>query len=574
VSESCTPNTPHDRAPYPPDHPANTLERRRLDDALVDRRTWVRLVELGEQRGAYRRRRVLYRMLTFLAFYADEAGFVRELTKLEICYAERFYGGARANGRARFYDHLAAARATGYIMQTGYPSQTGRAVYRLTFALTQLPRDLPLDLAMHLRVDERWLDQEAGLAPAAEYGPSAAAAAAGTVPPPRTPVEIHDPAAAAKARFDTLEPWLDDTYLVAVAMRVEQQTAQLQGREYDEAAAEARARAQLQADAGDVEDYEVVDERDLHAVAAFDTVKPQPRALILENPDTWPYSREGSFPLGLLTHYWLDLRKQGEKQKRPPTARTFEVGPAERRRAAALVRSKIWFAWHEWAQADPSRRRPLSQGQWEDLTCTIALALRRTNASCVVEEATRSLGSARDLAAVVGSRLWALVRFGPEWPDWAEYRRTLMRGAEPSWNLPTPPGVVGPASARAALRRARGGLERVGTQLALYPGAVDPGRYADQARRSLGTAAFGLERYRYGQVVPDTARPSLIDSLIASGAAARSVAAATPPSVDPRQRTALEAEQAAHRAKRAAERAENLARAKALAKASRRERGK
>jgi hypothetical protein len=249
------------------------------------------------------------------------------------------------------------------------------------------------------------------------------------------------------------------------------------------------------------------------------------------------------------------------------------VGPTERRHAAALVRDHIWHVWHEWALADPTRRSPLSTGQWEDLTCTIALALRRATPSAVVEECTRSLGTAHSLANLVGSRLWALVRQSPEWPEWAEWRKSLMRGAEPSWNLPTPPSVIGPASARAELARARGGTQRLGVQLALAGLAPSAARYAEEARQAVGTAALGLERYRYGQVVPDTDRPGLAEILAASFTAAQAIAAAQPPPETADERAAREAAEAAYRAKCAAERAANLVRAEAEAKASRKARG-
>ncbi len=521
-------------------------------------------------------------MLDFLSYYADEVGIVDRLEMLAGEYADKFYGGNVDNGRRRLYEHLAMLKARGYLYQIDQPRKRAgeaeyrKAVYRLAFPLAELPTGLPLDLRMHLQLDERHRDPEAGLAPAAVHGPSAAKAAKGYVPEPREPVRITDPAAAAKARYLAIEPWLDDVYLVAAAMRVEQLADAAAGRDYDEQAAETRARVRLGAVDQDDEprQYEAVDERELQAlVAPVEEVKPQGKALILLDPHTSRYSREGSLPFSVQTHYWLDLRKQGKKAKRPPTARTFEVGPAERRRAAALVRDRIWHVWHEWALADPTRRAPLSEGQFEDLTCTMALALRHVTPSAVVEECTRSLGSAHSLPNVLGSRLWALIRQTPEWPEWAEWRKSLMRGVEPSWNLPTPPSVIGPASARAELTRARGGTARIGVQLALAGYAPQAARFAQEARAAVGTAALGLERYRYGQEIPDTDRPGLVEILAASSAVAQAIAAAQPPPESADERAAREAAEAAYRAKRDAERAANWARAQAQAKASRKERG-
>jgi hypothetical protein len=519
-------------------------------------------------------------MLSFLSFHADEAGTVRRLEMLEREYSRLFYGGNGGNGRKRFYEHLAMVKARGYLYQIDQPRHLAgereyrKAVYRLAFPLAELPAGLPLDLRMHLQVAERHRDPEAGLAPVTVVGRTPSKTAETAVPQPES-AAITDPAAAAKARYLAIEPWLDDAYLVAAAMRVEQLADEAAGREFDEQAAETRARIRLHAVDEDDDRYAVVDERELQALAAApaEGTKPQPRQLILRDPDTSRYSREGSLPFSSSTHYWLDLRKQGRKAKTPPTARTLEVGPVERRRAGALVRDRIWQVWHQWAQADPAHRAPLSAGQWEDLTCTIALALRRATPSAVVEECTRSLGSARSLANVVGSRLWALVRQCPEWPEWADWRRSLMRAAEPSWNLPTPPGVIGPASARAELDRSRGGTQRIGVQLALVGLAPSAARYAEEARAAVGTAALGLERYRYGEEIPDTDRPGLADVLAASSAAAQAIAAAQPPPESPDARAAREAAEAAYRAKCAAERAANWARAQAEGKRSRKERG-
>lgn len=560
---------------------------RRLQDDVLDRRTFKRIIGITEDRGGFRRRNALRQFLPFAAFHMHQDGRLVELKRLEYLYGEQFYAKAgataeqlRERGRKRLYEHIAMAEEAGYLRQIQWPANNGqRAVYRAAMRPDALPQGLPLDLAMHLQIEERWRDPEAGLEPLPV--PDRPRPAPTGPPAPRTPVEITDRVAAARARYLTVEPWISDLYLVAAAMRVDRQDAEAAGREFDEAAAEARARARLQLDDGSA-DYEVIPETELQAVAveqAGSAPKTPAVQLILNNPDTLPYSREGSLPLRSLTHHWLDLRKQEKsKTERPPSgAHLFEVGPTERRRAGALIRDYIYWAWQAWWQENPAERGQLTEGQWYDLTCTVALALRRMSPAEVIEECTRSLGTARRLAPVVASRLWARVRAEEEGPEWAEWRRDLMAGAEPGgWTLPTPPGVIGPASAHAAARRARGGVERIGTQLELagltrLP-AADPGGRATEVRQAIGTAAMDTGRYRYGQVIPDTARIGIWELETAVALQAAQAAAAVRQSAEQLQDE--QAAAAAYRAQRDAERPAVHAAAAARARAERRAREK
>ncbi|MQS17964.1 hypothetical protein F7Q99_38700 [Streptomyces kaniharaensis] len=144
---------------------------------------------------------------------------------------------------------------------------------------------------------------------------------------------------------------------------------------------------------------------------------------------------------------------------RPPRRR--QAPSAEELAAARQVLARC----RRWWQHQRGGAGVLSARELEGLAEPTALALRRATASELVEAITVQTRSARSLAALVGHRLWRIIKTRTEWDQarppvladgWradeehGRYAALLARQAQlPEWNR------AGAAPARAALQEAR-----------------------------------------------------------------------------------------------------------------------
>jgi len=505
-------------------HQARPEDRRRatdrlyagrfVADRLVDPWTFTRLTGLLEARGYIRPGSPVAKWCKFASFHADgETGELGEMHRAAFLYAEW-----HDLAEARWYEHRKAAQRLGLVRQLRAAAPDQKPRWRISFPAALLepgailsPSSLPDDLADHLGyyADEFVFDYDADEFEDEFLAPRTAAAEVevrtehGVT---RTPPAV-DPAAAAHQQLLTVGEWIGESYVVASAIRAERALfGELGiGESFDVAAAEARVRARLEyPEHGFEQDslgYVDAAEEALFAARHED---PEPAAklqltgyqeeLNLENPETLPSSPEGISSIWFVTvsKYWA-AKADEEKQKAAATQQG--VGPVERKRAGQLLRRHVWWEWAVWAEKYLGRSAPpISAGQWEDLTTAVAYALRRTSPGTVIATCTESLGSARDLIPTVGYRLWRINKTMPEYREWQAYRRGQTAAAAPSWHLPPGPSVIGPASARAEVRRAQGGRAEIGRQVEIdqRPGAAAPSRKAERARESVVSA--GLER--------------------------------------------------------------------------------
>lgn len=494
-------------------------------DRLMDRWTWKRLTELLDYREPLRP--TVAQWCEFAGYWAGELGELEDMGRLAYLYAERY--GVTA---ARWYDHRKAAQHLGLVRQLQAAAPEQRALWRLSFPTALVepgailsPSSLPDDLADHLgfMAPEFVFDyddqefEDAFLLPrnSAEQFEVRREHGVTRVPP------AVDPAAAADMRMLTVGEWIGESYVVASAIRAERELFEASGigELFDADAAEARVRTRLEYPEYGIEDdgldyVDAAEEALLTArvddpgqQAKLQLTQHQEQQSLL-NPETSPYSSEGiaSICYVAVRKYWAQ-RNDGEEQKAAATQQG--VGPAERKRAAQLMRSHVWWHWVVWREKHEGYKAapPISPGQWHDLTTAVAYALRRTTAGEVIALCTESLGSARDLISTVAWRLWQLNRSMPEYREWHAYRRAqLQAAAPPGWTLPPSPSVIGPASARAQVRRAQGGRAEIGRQLQLDLAAPAASAKAVRTRETLVSAA--LERDIRRRAVEAEALPS------------------------------------------------------------------
>ncbi len=571
-----------------PSRPARRSTRRveyagrLLSEAVIDKWMWNQLTGELRRVGWFERRRLLDQWCDFAGFHAGKAGYLRDLTKLAFLYSDRF--GVCPQ---RFYDHMNRAIAVGLVRQSDYPSSTGsRAEYRLTFPAELIGTGAPLALyglpdavAHELGAFDGAVDREEFLAPARSEGPvSMHRLAAETPAVPYGPPVVTDPAAAAEARLLAVADWIGESYTVATAMRAEQELLEAFGDDsYDDSVAEARARRRLEYP-GEEEPLPYVDVTEAEMFGSATALEPGAKAqlsgpavqLSLGNAETTRLSRERTTSIWSYTlrKYWADLgEREKSKAKAAPSGQTY-LGPAERRRAAELLRDRVWHVWLAWRDEQYDSTVPIvTEGQWFDLSTAVAFALRRSSEAEVVELCTASLRTARSLASVVGRRLWSHNFSRKEYPEWVAYRRNHLTAAEPGWNLPVPASVIGPASARAELRRAKGQPEPLGRQLTLQlrPAAAAPSKHAENARRAALLGAFDPTRERPQPLHPDLAKPGLYEM----EQAARAAAAASPAPPRPAAPGSYSPEVLAYRAESDARRAQLRAAARDRARAER-----
>lgn len=539
---------------------------RLLSEAVVDRWMWEHLTGELRKVGWFERRRLLDRWCRFAEFYAGKAGYLRDLTKLAYLYGD-WYGVCPQ----RFYDHMNRAIAVGLVRQSDHPSSTGsRAEYRLTFPAELIGTGAPLALyglpdkvAHELGAFDPAVDREEFLAPARSEAPvSIHRLAAETPAAAYEPPVVTDPRAAAEARLLAVADWIGESYTVAAAMRAEQELLESFGDDsYDDDVAEERARRRLEYP-GEEEPLPYVDVTEAEMFGSATALEPGAKAqlsgpavqLSLSNAETTRLSRERTTSIWSCTlrKYWADLgEREKSKAKAAPSGQTY-LGPAERRRAAELLRDQVWHVWLAWRDEQYDSTVPIvTEGQWFDLTTAAAFALRRSSKAEVVELCTASLRTARNLASVVGRRLWSHNFSRKEYPEWVAYRRNHLTTAEPGWKLPVPASVIGPASARAELRRVKGQPEPLGRQLKieLRPAAAQPSKHAENARQAVLLGAFDPTRDRPQPIHPDLVKPGLYEMEQAARiAAARVPAAAGPAGRDSPEVLAYRAESDARRA--------------------------